>query len=144
MKKNNLVHFKTTGSHYFFLTTFCRLFFFYNILPLSIALEKSEITQIFFFFNSTLPVFSSAQSLSHVWLFVTPWTATCQASLSITNSWSLLKLMSIESVMPSNHLILCLPVLGPLKRLFDVQRSYCHTWSLVTSSRLYSVLTILY
>ena len=47
------------------------------------------------------------RSLSHVWLFVTPWTAARQASLSITNSRSLLKLMSIESVMPSNHLILC-------------------------------------
>ena len=58
-----------------------------------------------------LVVFSSVQSLSHVWLFVTPWTAACQASLSITNSWSLLKLMSIESVMPSNHLILCCPLL---------------------------------
>ena len=51
--------------------------------------------------------FSSIQSLSHVWLFVTPWTAAHQASLSITNSQSLLKLMSIKSVMPSNHLILC-------------------------------------
>ena len=50
--------------------------------------------------------FSSVQSLSRVWLFVTPWTAARQASLSITNSQSLLKLMSIESVMPSNHLIL--------------------------------------
>ena len=57
--------------------------------------------------------FSSAQSLSHVWLFMTPWTAACQASLSIANSWSLLKLMSIESVMPSNHLILCHPLLLP-------------------------------
>ena len=53
--------------------------------------------------------FSSVQSLSHIQLFVTPWTAACQASLSITNSQSLLKLMSIESVMPSNYLILCLP-----------------------------------
>ena len=51
------------------------------------------------------------QSLSHVHLFVTPWTAACQASLSFTKSWSLLKLMSIESVMPSNHLILCRPLL---------------------------------
>ena len=51
------------------------------------------------------------QSLSHVWLLVTPWTAACQASLSITNSGSLLKLMSIESVMPSNNLILCRPLL---------------------------------
>ena len=55
--------------------------------------------------------FSSVQLLSRVWLFVTPWTAAHQASLSITNSWSLLKLMSIASVMPSNHLILCHPLL---------------------------------
>ena len=54
--------------------------------------------------------FSSVQSLSHVWLFATPWTAACQTSLSITNFQSLLKLMSIESVMPSNHLILCHPL----------------------------------
>ena len=50
-------------------------------------------------------------SLSHVWLFATPWTSACQASLSFTISQSLLKLMSIESVMPSNHLILCCPLL---------------------------------
>jgi len=56
---------------------------------------------------------SSVQSLSLVWLFATPWTAARQASLSITNSQSLLKLMSIESVMPSNHLILCHPLLFP-------------------------------
>ena len=58
-------------------------------------------------------VISLVQSLSHVQLFVTPWTAARQASLSITNSRSLLKLMSIESVMPSNHLILCPAVLLP-------------------------------
>ena len=63
-------------------------------------MRKSWITQ-----------FSSVQSLSHVWLFVTPWTAARQASLSITNSWSLLKLMSIELLMPSNHLIFCHPLL---------------------------------
>ena len=57
--------------------------------------------------------FSSVQSLSYVWLFVTPWTATCQASLSITNPWSLPKLMSIELVVLSNHLILCCPLLFP-------------------------------
>ena len=55
--------------------------------------------------------FSLLQSLSHVRLFVTSWTAACQASLSITNSRSLLKLMVIESVMPSNHLTLCRPLL---------------------------------
>ena len=54
--------------------------------------------------------FSSVQSLSRVRLFATPWIIACQASLSITNSQSLLQLMSIESVMPSNHLILCCPL----------------------------------
>ena len=53
----------------------------------------------------------TVQSLSHVWLFATPWTAALQASLSIINSWSLLKIMSIASVMPSNHLMLCHPLL---------------------------------
>ena len=57
--------------------------------------------------------FSSVQSLSRVWLFATPWTAARQASLTITNSWRLLKAMSIQSVMPSNHLILCRPLLLP-------------------------------
>ena len=67
---------------------------------------------------------SSVQSLSRVRLFVTPWIAAHQASLSITNSWSLLKLMSIESVMPSSHLILCcclllLPPIPPRIRVFS-------------------------
>ena len=57
--------------------------------------------------------FSSVHFLSHVQLFATPWTAACQASLSITNSQSLLKPMSIELVIPSNHLILCLLLLPP-------------------------------
>ena len=56
---------------------------------------------------------SSVRSLSCIRLFVMPWTLARQASLSITNSWSLLKLMSIESEMPSNHLILCTPLLLP-------------------------------
>ena len=58
--------------------------------------------------------FNSVQSLSHVWLFAIPWVAAHQASLSITNSQSLLRLMSIESVMPSNHLILCHPLFPAL------------------------------
>ena len=62
-------------------------------------------------FSRIYVLFSSVQSLSHVWLFVTPWTAARQASLSITNSWSLLKFMSIDLVMPFNHLILCCPLL---------------------------------
>ena len=58
-------------------------------------------------------VSQSVQSLSHIWFFAAPWTAACQASLSITNSCSLLKFMSIALVMPSNHLILCHPLLPP-------------------------------
>ena len=65
----------------------------------------------------------SVQSLSHVQLFATPWTAVCQASLSINNSQSLLKLISIESVMPSNHLILCRPLLL-LPSIFPSIRSF--------------------
>ena len=61
--------------------------------------------------TTTKTQFSSVQSLSRVRLFETPWTAACQTSLSITNSQSLLRLMSIELVMPSNHLILCHPLL---------------------------------
>ena len=67
--------------------------------------------------------FGSVQSLSHVWIFATPWTATHQASLSFINSWRLLKLIPIESVMPSNHLILCHPLL-PLPSLLWV--SFLH------------------
>ena len=61
----------------------------------------------------TITSFSSVQSFGCVWLFATPWTAARQVFLSITNSWSLLKLLSIESVMASNHLILCHPLLFP-------------------------------
>ena len=67
--------------------------------------------------------FSSVQSLSRVWFFVTPWTAAHQASLSITNSRSLLKLESIELVMPSNHLILCYPFSSCLQS-FPASRSF--------------------
>ena len=67
--------------------------------------------------------FSSVQSLSRVWLFATPWTAARQASLSITNSQSSSKLMSIESVMPSNRLILCHPLLL-LPSIFPSIRSF--------------------
>ena len=74
--------------------------------------------------------FSSVQSLSCVQLFVTPWTAARQASLSITSSWSLLKLMSIKSVMPSNHLILCHSLLlllsiFPSIRVFSNESVFC-------------------
>ena len=77
--------------------------------------------------------FSSVQSLSRVRFFVTPWTAACQASLSITNSRSISKPMSIESVMPSNHLILCCPLLllpsiFPSIRVFSNESALCIRW----------------
>ena len=72
------------------------------------------------------------QSLSRVQLFATPWTAACQASLSVTNSWSLLKLMSIMSVMPANHLIFCCPLLPPSIfpriRVFSNELVLCIRW----------------
>ena len=78
--------------------------------------------------------FSSVQSLSSVWYFATPWTIAHQASLSITNSQNLPKLMFIESVMPSNHLILCLPLLllpsiCPSIRVFSSESALRIRWS---------------
>ena len=77
--------------------------------------------------------FSSIQLLNRTWLSATPWTAECQASLSITSSWSLLKPMSIESMMPSNHLILChplllLPSIFPSMRVFSNESALCIRW----------------
>ena len=77
--------------------------------------------------------FSSVQSLSHVWLFATPWIAARQGSPSITSSWSLPKLMSIESVMPSSHLILCRPLLllspiPPSIRVFSNESTLHMRW----------------
>ena len=78
-----------------------------------LALILSHKLQCFLSKDACIEVrhFSSVQSLGCIWLFATPWTAARQASLSITNSQSLLKLTSIKSVMPSNHLILCRPLL---------------------------------
>ena len=75
----------------------------------------------------------SVQSLNHVQLFATPWIAARQSSLSITNSWSSPKLMSIESVMPSSHLILChplllLPLIPPSIRVFSSESTLCMKW----------------
>ena len=80
--------------------------------------------------------FSSVQSLSYVRLFVTPWITARQASLSITNSWSWLKLMPIESVIPSSHLILCCPLLllppiPPNIRVFSNESTHCMRWSVL-------------
>ena len=99
--------------------------------------------QFFFFFFATFSKvdqdpasaspFSSVQSLSHVWLFGTPWTAACQSCLSFTNSNSLLKLLSIALVMLSNHLILCCPLLPPPSifpsfRVFSNESVLCIMW----------------
>ena len=80
-----------------------------------------------------LVTYSSVQSVSRVWLFVTPWIAACQASLSINNSQSLLKLMPIELVMPSSHLILCrplllLPPIPPSIRVFSSESTLPIRW----------------
>ena len=77
--------------------------------------------------------FSSVQSLSRVWLFMTPWIAECQASMCITNSRSSLRLTSIESVMPSSHLILCrpfllLPPIPPSIRVFSNESTLHMRW----------------
>ena len=74
----------------------------------------------------------SDQSLSRVWLFATPWIAAHQASLPITNSWSSLRLMSIESVMPSSHLILCRPLLLlQCSRFLQQLNTVYSRWSIV-------------
>ena len=83
--------------------------------------------------HCSLNVFSSVQSLSHIWLFATPWITARQASLSITNSRSSRRLTSIESVMPSSHLILChplllLPPISPSIRVFSNESNLCMTW----------------
>ena len=102
-------------------------------------------------YSSTLLVvifcISSVQSLSHVQLFATPWTEAHQASLSITYSWSLLKLMFIESVMPSNHLILCrllllLPSIFPSIRVFSNESILCIRWPKYWSFSFSTVLPV--
>ena len=90
---------------------------------------------------------SSVQSLSHAWIFVTPWTIACQASLSITNFWSLLKLMSIGSVMPSNHLILCrsflfLPSTFPASGSFPTSQFFASSGQSIGLSASASVLPV--
>ena len=91
-----------------------------------------EVGKIYFTPKLSCPS-SSVQSFSRVRLFATPWIAARQASLSITNSWSLLKFMSIESVMPSSHLILCRPLLlllpiPPSIRVFSNESTHRMRW----------------
>ena len=97
-------------------------------------LLNNECTgKIFSVFSLAFLILSSVQPLSRVQLFVTLWTTACQASLYITNSWSLPKLMFIESLMPSNHLILChpllhLPSIFPSIRVFSNESALCIRW----------------
>ena len=95
--------------------------------------------------RNLIPSVQSVQLLSHVRHFATSWTAAHQASLSITNSWSLLKLMSIALVMPSNHLILCCPLLFPPSIFLSIRVSYnesvlCIRWPKTGASASASVL----
>ena len=99
------------------------------------------------FFHTKIICFGSVQSLSCVWLFTTPWTTARQASLSITNSGSLLKLIPIKSVMPSNHLILCCPLLllpsiFPSIRVFSNESVLHIRWPKCWASALASVLPV--
>ena len=96
-------------------------------------------------FEFLLSQLSSVQLLTHVWLFTTPWTVACQASLSITNSQSLFKLMSIELVMPSNDFILChplllLPSIFPSIRVSSNESALCIRWPNIGVSASASVL----
>ena len=95
-----------------------------------------EIIQFLVFINLCIYI-SSVQSLSHVQLFATPWTAACQASLSITNSQSLSTLMSIESVMPSSHLILFHTLLLP-PSIFPTIRVFSNESVLITLPKYWS------
>ena len=88
---------------------------------------------LLFFFKSRKQVRKQFSSVAQLCLTATPWTAACQTSLSITNSQSLLKLMSLESVIPSSHLILCHPLLLPPSifpsiRVFSSESTLCITW----------------
>ena len=102
--------------------------------PNLLAYSVKHFDSITFYLTKTdKSKFSSVQSLSRVWLFATPWIAACQASLSITNSRSSLRLTSVESVTPSNHLILCRPLLlllpiPPSIRVFSNESTLCTRW----------------
>ena len=101
--QKNLITLNSSYTYVFFLSL--------TFLSLSVAIQFRFLFSIVFEKKRLLTRGDSVQLLSHVHLFVTPWIAARQASLSITNSQSLLKLMSIKLVMPSSHLILCYPLL---------------------------------
>ena len=126
--------------YYLTLCLSCLFFFFWWCVPAEVFILRFQIKS-WLRFTCICVVFSSVQSLSRVRLLATPWIAACQASLSITNSGSSLRLTSIESVMPSSHLILghallLLPPIPPSIRVFSNESTlhmrwpkYWHMWS---------------
>ena len=122
------------------------------ILPTKVCLVKPMVFLVVMYGCESWTIkkavqFSSVQQFSHVQLFVTPWTTACQASLSITNSHSLPKVMSIELVMPSNHLILCYPLLllssiFPSIRVFKMSQLSASGGQSIGVSASTSVLTL--
>ena len=124
-----------------FCVSFCNSFILsYKKLRSAIWVPCDSCISVFLFYPkyqeslfSIKNLFSSVQSLSCVWLFATPWITARQASLSITNSQSSFRFMSIESVMPSSHLILChplllLPPVPPSIRVFSSESTLCMRW----------------
>ena len=116
---------------------------FYTMRKMPFFFQKEKLSEIFFFFQSSyhflLYYISSVQLLSRVQFFATPWTAARQVSLSFSISWSLLKLMSIGSVMPSNLLILChplllLPSIFPRIRVFFNELALPISWQSIGAS----------
>ena len=118
----------------FILNYRCRWWLQWRNRPKKKKKNSTQFSQLIIqSFPNTFLGFSSVQSLSHVWLFATPWIAARQASLSITNSRSSPKFMSIESVMPPSHLILChplllLPPIPPSIRVFSNESTLCMRW----------------
>ena len=130
------------SSYSWLLVIFCHNFLFLQFISKVYFINKLLIQSVACFIS-----ISSVQSLSHVQLFVTPWTAACQASLSITNSWSLFKLMSIRLVMLANHLILCCPLLFlpsiiPSIRIFPMNQCFASGGQSIEASTSASVLPI--
>ena len=138
-----LPSFTTSPSFHLFLVplTYPSLWDFFFSIIFSFLLYFLGISLL----SSTTDQFSSIQSLSPVQIFATPWTAACQASLSINNCQSLTKLMSIESVMPSSHLILCYPLLllpsiSPSIRAFSMSKLFAWGGQSIGVSAFASVL----
>ena len=129
------------GVHFKVLQYFLNKWMYRKILNVSRLAERIYAKQFWHSSRITGSVqFSSVQSLSRVRLFATPWITALQASLSITNSWSSLRLTAIESVMPSSHLILCrplllLPSIPPSIRVFS-NKSILHMRKLLPLSKL--------